>query len=564
MLFSGLWAFLSVAAVVSGRKLVVLDRRTSVPTDFVHSGVAPAEQILNLRINLAQRDLPGLETALNAASFPDSPLYGQWLSKEQVESFVRPTEKTTSAVAQWLAEHGIASTPLTHAGDWVSFTVPVSKANEMLNADFNIFTHVPSGKQSIRTLAYAVPAELAPHINLIAPTTSFSRPMRAGPMFTASNGVVPKPEATPPASCNTTITPACLQALYNIRTTPAVNQNNSIGVAGFGNQFANQADLTQFLRAQRPDMSPTTSFAVTSVDGGTNSQTLNQAGIEADLDIQYTVGLATGVPVNFVSVGTRTQDGPDEASSIGFLDIVNALLAEAAPPQVLTISYGLNTEMDLSQPLTVAMCNAYMQLAARGSSLMYASGDGGVAATPGETCGVTFLPTFPTCAFITLVGATENVPERGAELSAGGFSNYFPQQSWQSTAVNAYLAKLGTTFAGKFNASGRAFPDVSAQGQRVQIVQRGRTGTVAGTSCSSPIFASVIGLLNDELISAGKPVLGWLNPWIYANPQMFNDITTGNNPGCGTSGFPAMAGWDPVTGMGTPNYAAMRIAAGLS
>ncbi|KAF7293593.1 Subtilisin-like protein [Mycena indigotica] len=197
MLFSRLWAFSFAAAVVYGRKSVVLDRRNSIPIDFVHSDVTPAEQRLNLRINLAQRDLPGLETVLNAASFPDSSLYGQWLSKEQVGSFVRPTEETTSAVAQWLAAHGIASTPLTHAGDWVSFTVPVSKANEMLNADFNIFTHVPSGKQSIRTLAYVVPAELAPHINLIAPTTSFSRPMRAGPMFTASNGVVPTPEAPP-------------------------------------------------------------------------------------------------------------------------------------------------------------------------------------------------------------------------------------------------------------------------------------------------------------------------------------------------------------------------------
>jgi tripeptidyl-peptidase I len=50
---------------------------------------------------------------------------------------------------------------------------------------------------------------------------------------------------------------------------------------------------------------------------------------------------------------------------------------------------------------------------------------------------------------------------------------------------------------------------------------------VSGTSCSSPIFASVIALLNNELLNAGKPVLGFLNPWAYANPQAFNDITTG-------------------------------------
>ncbi|KAJ7932752.1 subtilisin-like protein [Mycena leptocephala] len=542
--------------------LVVHDRRAAAPAGFVHSGAAPADKTLNLRINLVQNDIAGLESALYAASTPDSALYGQWLTKEEVESFARPTEETTAAVTQWLSGNGIESTTSTPAGDWIAFTVPVAKANEMLRADFSVFTHVDSGKESIRTLEYSLPVGLISHINLIAPTTSFSRPLRAGPILSFTNAAVPSPDATPAASCNATITPSCLQALYNIPTTPAVNKNNVIGVAGFGDQFANQADLTQFLKALRPDMPSTTSFSLTSVDNGTNSQTLSQAGIEADLDIQYTVGLATGVPVTFVSVGDRTQDGADE----GFLDIINAMIAEAAPPQVLTTSYGFNTEADLSKTLTVAMCNSYMQLTARGVSILFASGDGSVtislSLTQGETC-TTFLPTFPTCPFVTLVGATENVPEKGAELSAGGFSNYFAQPSFQTTAVASYLTKLGTQFSGLYNASGRAYPDISAIGQKVEIVQRARTGLVAGTSCSSPIFASVIGLLNDQLISANKSVLGFLNPWIYANPGAFNDITTGNNPGCGTTGFPAMAGWDPVTGMGTPNFLLMKTAAGL-
>ena len=68
-----------------------------------------------------------------------------------------------------------------------------------------------------------------------------------------------------------------------------------------------------------------------------------------------------------------------------------------------------------------------------------------------------------------------------------------------------------------------------------------------GTSCAAPIFASMIALINDKLISKGEQTLGFLNPWLYANPQAFNDITSGNNPGCGTSGFPAKSGWDPVS-----------------
>ena len=56
-----------------------------------------------------------------------------------------------------------------------------------------------------------------------------------------------------------------------------------------------------------------------------------------NLDIQYTVGVATGVPNTFISVGDNNRDGIN-----GFLYIINSLLAESNPPQVLTTSYGFN------------------------------------------------------------------------------------------------------------------------------------------------------------------------------------------------------------------------------
>lgn len=40
--------------------------------------------------------------------------------------------------------------------------------------------------------------------------------------------------------------------------------------------------------------------------------------------------------------------------------------------------------------------------------------------------------------------------------------------------------------------------------------------SAGGTSCASPIFASFIALVNDRLIAAGKPVLGFLNPLLYS------------------------------------------------
>jgi len=71
-------------------------------------------------------------------------------------------------------------------------------------------------------------------------------------------------------------------------------------------------------------------------------------------------------------------------------------------------------------------------------------------------------------------------------------------------------------------------------------------------------------LLNDELIAAGKSPLGFLNPFLYsaAGTAALTDITTGSNPGCNTNGFTARAGWDPVTGLGTPKFASLLTAVG--
>ena len=53
--------------------------------------------------------------------------------------------------------------------------------------------------------------------------------------------------------------------------------------------------------------------------------------------------------------------------------------------------------------------------------------------------------------------------------------------------------------------------------------------------------------------------MGFLNPWLYSQGyQGLNDIVGGNNPGCNTQGFQAVKGWDPVTGLGTPNFGLLK------
>ncbi|KAF8516711.1 family S53 protease-like protein [Hysterangium stoloniferum] len=562
LFLSLLSVFALVQASPARRDLVLHERRETVPSGFVENGPASPNTLLSLRMALVSNNLPGLETALFAVSTPDSAQYGQHLTKEEVEAFVAPSPETTSAVQDFFAANKIKATTTSPAGDWLSFSIPVSQANDLFDADFTVFTHKETGTQAIRTLTYSIPSSLKEKIDFIHPTIAFPvlqklppKVLAPRPISNLTASVTPTPGAVP-ASCNTEITPACLQALYGIP--PSVSAAGSkIGVSGFIDQFAQTADLKTFLTNFRTDIPSTTTFGTQFIDGGSNPQGVNEAGIEANLDIQYTVGVAGGIPVTFISVGPNNVDGID-----GFLDIINTLINEASPPQVLSTSYGFD-EPDIPSSIGNSLCNAYMQLGARGTSIVFSSGDGGVSGSQSQTC-TTFIPTFPSgCPFVTSIGATAGVTETSASFSSGGFSALFPRPSYQNTAVSNYLTALGTTNSGKFVKTGRGFPDISAQGESFVIVNGGRAELVDGTSCSAPLTSSIIAMLNAELLAAGKPVIGFFNPFIYANPGVFNDITTGSNPGCNTNGFPAKAGWDPVTGLGTPSFTRLKTALGL-
>lgn len=133
--------------------------------------------------------------------------------------------------------------------------------------------------------------------------------------------------------------------------------------------------------------------------------------------------------------------------------------------------------------------------------------------------------------------------------SGGGFSDVFARPSYQDSAVKNYLDKYAPKYPDStFNKTGRGFPDVSALGLNLTTVYLGKVYGVGGTSASAPIFASIITLINEARLSANKSTVGFINPTIYKHPEMFNDITVGSNPGCGTKGFPTAKGWDPVSG----------------
>ncbi|KAH9924392.1 peptidase S8/S53 domain-containing protein [Fomitopsis serialis] len=564
MVFAGLLkvaALLPLAASGVLCRSVPKYRRDTAAPGFSLTGAAAPDTPLTLKIALTQSNPSGLEDALYDVSTPSSPNYGQHLSKAEAASYVAPTSETVSTVNSWLQKNGLSSTIISPAGDWISIQPTVSQANELFSANYNVYVHDDTGKQVLRTLGYAIPEELAGHVSVVHPTVMFPKYSALAPVFSSQ----PKKRQQLRAddlslACGLSVTPACLQSLYGIPTTPATESSNTLGVTGYGDDWANKADLESFLSQYRTDMASSTTYTLETLDDGSDPQTSSDAGVEADLDIEYTVGIATGVPVTFISVGETTNDGDLD----GFLDTINYLLGQDSPPQVITTSYG-DWEPDIDEGMAVNLCNAYAQLGARGVSIMFASGDGGVSGVQDRDC-TTFVPEFPSgCPYITSVGGTTGtLPETAVYFSGGGFSNYWARPSYQSTVVPEYLDYLGSTYSGLYNTSGRGFPDVATQAQDFEIVTGGSTETVSGTSCASPTFAAIISLLNDELIAAGKSPLGFLNPWLYSTAaSALTDITSGDNPGCNTTGFSATTGWDPVTGLGTPVFSKLKTAAGL-
>jgi tripeptidyl-peptidase-1 len=117
-----------------------------------------------------------------------------------------------------------------------------------------------------------------------------------------------------------------------------------------------------------------------------------------------------------------------------------------SPTNVISLSYGL-AESHYPMNYQIRQCNEFMKLALQGVTVVAASGDSGVTdqgscQSAGGTNNI-FSPTFPSCPYITLVGATElspeGLPERAVSnfASGGGFSNTFAQPDYQANAVNS-------------------------------------------------------------------------------------------------------------------------------
>ncbi|KAF7318745.1 Peptidase S53 domain-containing protein [Mycena chlorophos] len=571
-------------------------------------------QSIPLRIGLAQQNLDSLEAHLLAVSDPASSTYGQHWSAERVASTFAPSQESEDAVRGWLAGAGIAPerVGVGKGRKWVQVDVSVGEAEELLRTEYFVFEDGAIGCHE-----YSIPASLAAHIEVITPTVQAKRVGNSiqrrsdspnkGPRPAFDHSAAVQVSSHIPASlanCSTLFTPACYQALYNFHYTPTSTSKNSFAVVAFTPQTFIPSDLDLFFGNFSPALVGQRPEAVF-IDGGVfqNTSLGFEYTVESSFDISYAMALTTPQTVQVLQTGDTiengtfenyldaidgsfcTFDGGDDPSPIG-------VYPDPAPggyhaqdcgtisaPYVVTVSYS-EDEASVTEKAAVRQCNEYGKLGLMGMTFLYPAGDHGVAGVDGfclnstgqeDPNGQIFMPVFPaSCPYVTALGGTQlaggkTVLHKDAETTwvhtGGGFSNYFAMPSYQRSAVTSFLTNHPPPYTdGQYNNSGKArgFPDMSMNANSVAVITAANLLAISGTSASAPTAAALFAMVNDARLGRGKAPVGFVNPVLYGKEMqeagVWRDITTGNNSNCGTDGFEATVGWDPVTGLGTPDF----------
>ncbi|KAI0539829.1 peptidase S8/S53 domain-containing protein [Xylaria digitata] len=575
------------SAVMSRASLSEAVSRVSLP---------PGSQIITLQIELALENTDILEEKLKDLSTPGSLNYGKWLTKEEVDALFPPIDGASTAVVGWLRSHGVEH--IREKGSNIKFAAPVGTVNRLLNTTFAYY-NVAGSRPKLRTTEYSVPEHIASSVQLIHPTTFFgqtgSHRMPIHDEVNAFTNHKLSEMAAGADNCARLITPPCLRRAYNIGNyVPSASSGSRIGFGSFLNESASQEDLHKY---QLMFGIPEQNFTSVVINGGVDNQRREGSHIEANLDAQFQSAISHPLPqVQFITGGSPpfvpsvTIPDADHNTNEPYLEYYSFLLNKTNEelPQVISNSYG---DDEQSVPYAKRVCDMIGMLGLRGITVLESSGDTGVGAPCISNDGkrrLEYTPGFPaSCPFITSVGGTESFePEVAWIGSSGGFSNYFAQPWYQQDAVNTYLEKhipqeTKAYYEPYTNFSGRAFPDIAAHSLTPNYLffNSNEMGQTGGTSAAAPVVAGIIALLNDARLRIGKPTMGFINPFLYSlKSGALIDITAGKAVGCNGynmqtgqlirdggkipwASWNGTVGWDPVSGLGIPDFSRMMAAA---
>jgi len=497
---------------------------------------------MEVLVGLRRSNQNRLDEIFQASSTPGSAGYLNHLSWEAMGALVRPSEAAIGGVLSWLASHGATDVRVAPHGDAIQAYLSLDELESMTTGRFATFVHAESARRIVRlTGGVSLPKEVAEHVETFSGLQGF--PLEVGPR--AEKTQVPQ---------SNQVTPALINNVYSIANVTKSGHKNIQAIAQFQGQYVAPSDLSTFCKTYKPDSADCT------ISKFIGQNTPTQPGVESMLDTEYIMGVGQGTE-------TWVYSYPNFDFCADLLTWANDVAAESPHPYVVSVSYG-SQKIDFCDKTTLDRLSQDVQkLGAMGITVLIASGDDGSGgmSRQGSNDGK-LSPSFPaSIPYALAVGSTYFVtgtsgPEEATTQfgSGGGFSYDYDRPSYQSSAVQAYLAQKPEIGSSKYASNGRASPDVALLGEQFLVEVQGQATLVGGTSASTPTWGAIISLLNEECLaaSAGKKTLGFVNPLFYQNPDAFNDVTVGSNA-IGenqASGWKCTKGWDAATGLGSPDF----------
>lgn len=502
--------------------------------DALHQRVGDAHAEDEIEVTVYLRPAASLDWVDEEARRP--PAERRTLSREQLASGYGARAEDIAAVRSFAQQHKLGVSDVDQARRSVSLRGTVTAMAEAFGvSELGEFRHPTLGAYRARRGPLTVPSALG---GVITGVFGIDERPQARPHFR----LLAKPLAQAP------YTPVEVASAYRFPTgVTGAGETVAIIELGGGYRSSELSDYFNGLGLPAP------SVTAVGIDGGANSPgTDKNADSEVMLDVEVVGAVAPGakIVIYFSSSSDR-----------GFLDAVSSAVHDTTnKPSVISISWGDPEDVWTEQART-QMEEILTEAAAVGVTVTAASGDSG--STDGVNDGKQHVD-FPASAAHALACGGTSLEISGGQITSetvwndgagggaggGGISVEIPVPSYQSQIELPNNIDTGKP--------GRGVPDVAGDADPAtgySILVDGARQTIGGTSAVAPLWAGLTALINQSL---GKPA-GFLQPQLYAAVAQrgLHDITQGDN-----GEYHAGPGWDPCTGLGSPDGTALLQALG--
>jgi subtilase family serine protease len=500
-----------------------------------YAGRLPSTQTMLFDIVLALRHRPELDDFLQDLYDPSSPSYRRFLSPQEFTERFGPTQEEYDTVLRFAVASGFEVIGGSRDAMDVQLKGSVASVEKAFHVTMGVYQH-PTENRTFFAPDREPTLDLPFRLWHISGLDNYSLPR---PMFLHSEV---KAQSTVAGSCpGGYYCGSDMRAAYYGGTVTGTGQDIALlELAG-----TDLADLDTYYSATGQTKPYTPTLVST---GGYSTSCFYSKGCddtEQTLDMTQAMSMAPGSKMLYMYVCGN-----------GALFSETACLSAISTASPLSFQISSSWLWAPADPLTD---DPYFEkFAAQGQNFFVASGDSG--SYQSNPTGFDY-PAEDN--YVTAVGGTElQVTHAGGPWSletawadsGGGYSEdgAVVDPSWQQIGGVINNSNLGSK-------TYRNVPDVAAEADLDFYVcsnQSGCKGGFGGTSFAAPMWAGYMALVNQQAIANGNPSVGLVTPFLYnvgvgSDYDMdFHDITSGSN---GPFYYPAVKGYDLVTGWGSPN-----------